>query len=72
MSDVKFHKTPSTGSRVAPYGQTDNEANSRLSQFSERAAKRSLKELTFREAQRGVLLTGAVTRRNKCRSSTIQ
>jgi len=65
MSNTKFHKNPSTGSRTAPYGQRDNEANSRLSQFWERADERSLKKLMFRVAQRGVLLTGTVYERRQ-------
>ena len=34
-SNIKFHETPSSGSRVVPCGQTDvfDEANSRFSQF---------------------------------------
>jgi len=37
-SDIKFHENPSSGSRVVPCGQTDyDEANSRYSQFCERA-----------------------------------
>jgi hypothetical protein len=36
-SNIKFHKNPSSGSRVVPGGQTDrhDEANSRFSQFCE-------------------------------------
>ena len=36
---LKFHENPSSGSRVVPCGQTDrhDEANSRFSQFCERA-----------------------------------
>jgi hypothetical protein len=39
FSTIKFHETPSSGSRVAPCGQTDrhDEADSRLLQFAERA-----------------------------------
>jgi hypothetical protein len=33
--NIKFHEKPSSGSRVAPYGQTDNEGI-RISQFCER------------------------------------
>jgi hypothetical protein len=42
---MKFHQNPSNGSRVVPFrqmdGQTDghDEANSRFSQFCERARK---------------------------------
>jgi len=38
-SNIKFHKNPSSGSRVVPDGRTDrhDEANSRFSQFFERA-----------------------------------
>jgi len=37
-SNIKFHENPSSGSRVVPCGQTDyDEANSRFSQFWERA-----------------------------------
>jgi len=38
---VKFHENPSSGSRVVPYRRTDrhDEANSRFSQFYERAWK---------------------------------
>ena len=40
-SNIKFHQNPFSGSRVVPLGQrkTDghDEANSRFSQFSERA-----------------------------------
>jgi hypothetical protein len=50
-SDIKFHENPSSGSRVVPCGRTDtltggytdrltgreDEANSRFSQFCERA-----------------------------------
>jgi len=38
-SNTKFHENPSSGSRVVPCGQMDrhDEANSRLSQFCERA-----------------------------------
>ena len=38
-SNIKFHKNPSSGSRVVPRGQTDrqDEANSHFSQFCERA-----------------------------------
>jgi len=34
-SNIKFHKNPSSGSRVVPCGQTDghDEANNRFSQF---------------------------------------
>jgi hypothetical protein len=37
--NMKFHQNPSSGSRVVPCGQTDghDEANSRFSQFYERA-----------------------------------
>ena len=44
-SNIKFHENPSSGSRVVPYrrkdGQTDRcgEANSRFSQFCQRASK---------------------------------
>jgi len=44
-SNIKFHENPSTGSRVVPCGQADgrtdrhDEANSRFSQFCERALK---------------------------------
>jgi len=65
MSNIKIHKNPSTGSRAVPYGQTDNEANSRLSQFWEMADERSLKELLFRVAQRGVLFTGTAYKRRQ-------
>ena len=34
-STIKFHDNPSSGSRTVPYGQ--DEANSRVSQFCERA-----------------------------------
>jgi hypothetical protein len=39
FSNIKFHENPSSGSRVVPCGQTDmlDEANSRFSQFCERA-----------------------------------
>jgi hypothetical protein len=38
-SDIKFHENPSSRSRVVPCRQTDrhDEANSRFSQFCERA-----------------------------------
>jgi hypothetical protein len=38
-SNIKFHELPSSGSRVVPCGRTDrhDEANSRFSQFCERA-----------------------------------
>jgi len=38
-SSTKFHKIPSSGSRVVPCGRTDehDEANSRFSQFSQPA-----------------------------------
>ena len=38
-SNTKFHENPSSGTRVVPCGQTDrhDEANSRFSQFWERA-----------------------------------
>jgi hypothetical protein len=42
-SNIKLHKNPSGGSRVVPYGRTDGQtdrcdkANSRFSQFCERA-----------------------------------
>ena len=42
-SNIKFHENPSSGSRVVPCGQKDGqtdgheEANSRFSQFCERA-----------------------------------
>ena len=42
-SNIKLHGNPSSGSRVVPYGQTDewmgrhDEASGRLSQFCERA-----------------------------------
>jgi len=38
-SNIKFHENTSSGSRVVPCGQTDghDEANSRFSQFCERA-----------------------------------
>ena len=65
MSNIKFHKNPSPGSRAVPYGHTDNEANCRLSQFWERADKRSLKELLFRVAQRGVLFTSTAYKRRQ-------
>jgi len=37
-SNIKFHKNPSSGSRVVPWGRTDriDEANSRFTQFCER------------------------------------
>jgi len=37
-SNIKFHESPSSKSRVVPCGQTDRhaEANSRFSQFYER------------------------------------
>jgi len=39
--DIKFHENPSSGSRVVPCGQTDeqrrDEVNSRFSQFCERS-----------------------------------
>jgi hypothetical protein len=44
-SNIKFHENPSRRSRVIPYGRTDgrmdrhDEANSRFSQFFERAYK---------------------------------
>jgi hypothetical protein len=40
-SNTKFHENPSSGSRVAPCGQTDRHeaANSRFSQFCDRAYK---------------------------------
>jgi hypothetical protein len=44
-SNIKFHENPSRGSRVDPCGLTDgqtdihDEANSRFSQFRERAPK---------------------------------
>jgi hypothetical protein len=40
-SNIKFHENPSSGSRVVPSGRTDrqDEANSRFSQFYERAQK---------------------------------
>ena len=36
---MKFHQNPSSGSQAVPCGQTDgrDEANSRFSQFCERA-----------------------------------
>ena len=39
LNIMKFHENPSSGSRVVPCGQTDrqDEANSRFSQFCERA-----------------------------------
>jgi hypothetical protein len=38
-SNIKFNENPSSGSRVVPCGRTDrqDEANSRFSQFWERA-----------------------------------
>ena len=41
-SNIKFHQNPSFGSRVVSFGQIDghDEANSRFSQFCERAQKR--------------------------------
>jgi len=38
-SNIEFHQNPSSGSGVVPCGQTDRhaEANSRFSQFCERA-----------------------------------
>jgi len=37
-SSIRFHENPSSGSRVVPYGWEDKyEANSRFSQFCERA-----------------------------------
>jgi len=38
-SNIKFHETPSSGSRVAPCGHTDRhaEANSHISHFCGRA-----------------------------------
>ena len=38
-SNIKFHENPSSGSKVVPCGRTDrnDEANSRFSQFCERA-----------------------------------
>jgi len=73
MSNIKFHKNPSTGSRAVPYGQTHNEANSRLSQFWERADERSLKELLFLVAQRGFCLPAPhINAGNRSRSFTIQ
>jgi hypothetical protein len=42
-SNIKFHENPASGSRVVPCGQTDirtnrhGDANSRFSQFCERA-----------------------------------
>ena len=37
-SNIKFHKNPSSGSRVVARGQPEgHEANSRFSQFCERA-----------------------------------
>jgi len=38
-SNIKFHKNPSSGSRAVPCGRTEghDEANSRFSQFRERA-----------------------------------
>jgi hypothetical protein len=40
-SNIKFYQNPCSGSRVVPCGQTDGhgEANSRISQFCERAIK---------------------------------
>jgi hypothetical protein len=40
-SNIKFHRNPCNGSRVVPCGRTDRygEANSRFSQFCERAKK---------------------------------
>ena len=40
-ANAKFHECPSSGSRVVPCGQTDRhaEANTRFSQFCERAPK---------------------------------
>ena len=40
-SDIEIHEYPSNGSRVVPCGRTDghDEANSRFSQFRERASK---------------------------------
>ena len=42
VSNIKFHQNPSSGNRVVPRGPTDgqedgHEANSRFSQFCERA-----------------------------------
>jgi hypothetical protein len=40
-SNIKIHKNPSSGRRAVPRGRTDrrDEANSRFSQFCERAQK---------------------------------
>ena len=40
-SNIKFHENPSSGSWFVPRGETDrhDEANSRFSQFRERAQK---------------------------------
>jgi len=50
-SNVKFHEKPSSGSRVVPCGRTDThcEANSRFSEFYERAYK--LPKVFTRESQ---------------------
>ena len=49
-SNRKFHKNPSSGSRVATHGQTDShdDANSRFAQFCERALKDGSPTLTSR------------------------
>jgi hypothetical protein len=47
-SNIKFHETPSTGSRAVPWGQRDgrtdgyDEANSRISLIQERAQTRTI------------------------------
>ena len=48
-SNIKFHENPSSGRRVVPYGQTDrrDEANSRFSQFCERASKGTTRSLLW-------------------------
>jgi len=46
FTSIKFHENPFSGSRGVPWGETDgrtvkhNEANSRFSQFFERAQKK--------------------------------